>query len=52
MTIEQLTAVLTPRERQIVASLCEGKCNKLIGRALGITEGTVKVSSRQHLSQA
>jgi DNA-binding CsgD family transcriptional regulator len=36
---------LTPRERQIVAVLCEGLCNKRIGRRLNISEGTVK----QHL---
>jgi two-component system nitrate/nitrite response regulator NarL len=34
---------LTPREREIVASLCEGNSNKMIARALGISEGTVKV---------
>jgi DNA-binding NarL/FixJ family response regulator len=35
--------VLTPREREIVASLCEGKSNEAIARALNISEGTVKV---------
>jgi two-component system, NarL family, nitrate/nitrite response regulator NarL len=34
---------LTPREREIVASLCEGNSNKMIARALNIAEGTVKV---------
>jgi two-component system, NarL family, nitrate/nitrite response regulator NarL len=34
---------LTQRERQIIAALCEGKCNKLIARTLNISEGTVKV---------
>jgi DNA-binding NarL/FixJ family response regulator len=43
MSIEQLKRILTPRERQVVASLCEGFCNKLIGRGLGISEGAVKV---------
>jgi DNA-binding NarL/FixJ family response regulator len=33
---------LTPREREIVATLCEGFCNKKIARRLDITEGTVK----------
>jgi two-component system nitrate/nitrite response regulator NarL len=35
--------ILTPREREIVDELCQGKCNKLIARALNISEGTVKV---------
>jgi DNA-binding NarL/FixJ family response regulator len=43
MTIDELTRKLTPRERQVVASLCEGYCNKKIAQAFGITEGTVKV---------
>jgi DNA-binding NarL/FixJ family response regulator len=33
---------LTPREREIVASLCEGNSNKMIARELGINEGTVR----------
>jgi DNA-binding NarL/FixJ family response regulator len=44
MTVDDLKT-LTPRERQIVAVLCEGLCNKTIARQLNITEGTVK----QHL---
>jgi len=36
-------ARVTPREREIIASLCEGNSNKNIARALRITEGTVKV---------
>jgi two-component system nitrate/nitrite response regulator NarL len=43
MTAEQLIEKLTPRERQVVFSLCKGHCNKLIGRELSITEGTVKM---------
>jgi DNA-binding NarL/FixJ family response regulator len=35
--------LLTPREREIVASLCRGNSNKLIARELNISEGTVKV---------
>jgi DNA-binding NarL/FixJ family response regulator len=35
--------LLTPREREIVASLCRGNSNKMIARELGISEGTVKV---------
>jgi two-component system nitrate/nitrite response regulator NarL len=48
MTSEQLRQILklTPRERQVVSSLCKGQCNKLIGRELDIAEGTVK----QHLA--
>jgi len=37
-----MEAVLTPREREIVASLCEGNSNKRIARNLNIAEGTVK----------
>lgn len=33
----------TAREEQIVALIAEGKNNKLIGRELGISDGTVKV---------
>jgi DNA-binding NarL/FixJ family response regulator len=33
---------LTSREREIVASLCEGNSNKMIARELGINEGTVR----------
>ncbi len=43
---KQLVQTLTPRERQVVVSLCEGKSNKMIARQLNLTEGTVKV----HLS--
>jgi DNA-binding NarL/FixJ family response regulator len=42
MTVDDLKT-LTPREGQVIASLCEGHCNKRIARALNITEGTVKV---------
>ncbi len=43
---KQLVQTLTPRERQVVVSLCEGNSNKRIARQLNLTEGTVKV----HLS--
>ena len=34
---------LTPREREILCHLVEGQSNKLIARALGISDGTVKL---------
>ena len=34
---------LTPRQREVLALLCEGLPNKLICRRLNITAGTVKV---------
>ncbi len=34
---------LTPREREILHHLAEGQSNKVIGRALGISDGTVKL---------
>jgi DNA-binding NarL/FixJ family response regulator len=40
-------ARLTPRERQVLALIVEGKSNKAIGAALGIAEGTVKSHIRQ-----
>jgi two-component system nitrate/nitrite response regulator NarL len=43
---KQLVQTLTPRERQVVVSLCKGNSNKMIARQLNLTEGTVKV----HLS--
>ena len=39
MTLE----ILTPREREVLASLCQGHCNKRIARHLGISLGTVKI---------
>jgi DNA-binding NarL/FixJ family response regulator len=35
-------ALLSPRQREVFALLAEGLSNKMIGRRLGITEGTVK----------
>jgi DNA-binding NarL/FixJ family response regulator len=40
---------LTPRERQILALLCEGMRNKEIAHSLSLSEATVKVHLR-HLS--
>jgi len=36
-------AELTPREQQILRHLAEGQSNKVIGRELGISDGTVKL---------
>ena len=36
-------ADLTPREREILCHLAEGQSNKAIARALGISDGTVKL---------
>ena len=38
-----LLASLTDREREILGCLANGQSNKLVGRELGIAEGTVKV---------
>src|SRR5919106_5540652 len=42
---------LTPREREVLALLREGKPNKVIAHALGIREGTVKVFVQRILSK-
>lgn len=38
-----VSKTLSPREKQIIALLCEAKENKEIAYALRLTEGTVKV---------
>jgi RNA polymerase sigma factor (sigma-70 family) len=38
----QLTT-LTERQREVVILACQGLSNKMIGRQLGVTEGTVKI---------
>ena len=40
---KRLGDALTPREREIINTLCQGHCNKMIARLLNIREGTVKV---------
>ena len=42
-TLEHLRTVLTERQVEVLQLLSQGKPNKLIGRALGISEGTVKI---------
>lgn len=47
VTVDPLTA----REGEVLDQLSRGKCNKLIGRELGITEGTVKIHVKSILSK-
>ena len=42
-TLETLRSVLTERQVEVLQLLSQGKPNKLIGRSLGISEGTVKI---------
>jgi two-component system nitrate/nitrite response regulator NarL len=35
--------MLTNREQQVAALVCDGLSNKMIARKLGVTEGTVKI---------
>jgi DNA-binding NarL/FixJ family response regulator len=42
-TIEHSNHPLTPREREIVRLVAEGRSNKEIGLQIGVTEGTVKM---------
>ena len=42
-TRESLRNMLTDRQIEVLDLLSQGKPNKLIGRALGINEGTVKI---------
>ncbi|VWX55934.1 Two component transcriptional regulator, LuxR family [Burkholderiales bacterium 8X] len=42
-SLEHLRDVLTERQVEVLQLLSQGKPNKLIGRALGISEGTVKI---------
>ncbi len=40
---DDLQALLTPREYEILSHLAEGQSNKVIGRELDISDGTVKL---------
>lgn len=42
-TLAHLRSMLTERQVEVLRLLSQGKPNKLIGRALGISEGTVKI---------
>ncbi|MDM0044981.1 response regulator transcription factor [Variovorax dokdonensis] len=42
-TLDGLRKVLTERQVEVLQLLSQGKPNKLIGRSLGISEGTVKI---------
>jgi DNA-binding NarL/FixJ family response regulator len=42
-TLQRLRNVLTERQVEVLQLLSQGKPNKLIGRSLGISEGTVKI---------
>ncbi len=42
-TLDHLRNVLTERQVEVLQLLSQGKPNKLIGRSLGISEGTVKI---------
>jgi two-component system nitrate/nitrite response regulator NarL len=44
-------SVLTPRERQIVKLITAGMSNKVIGRRLSISDGTVKVHVKHMLKK-
>jgi DNA-binding NarL/FixJ family response regulator len=39
---KQLTT-LTERQREVATLVCKGLSNKMIGRQLGVTDGTVKI---------
>jgi DNA-binding NarL/FixJ family response regulator len=40
---EAIAAQMTPRQREVLALMCEGHSNKAIARILGMAEGTVKI---------
>lgn len=45
--LDALVAECTPRQRQVLNLLCQGKANKLIAHQLEISENTVKAHLRQ-----
>lgn len=45
--LRELLATLTPRERQVLDLVVQGKTNKQIGRELGATERTIKAHRHQ-----
>jgi DNA-binding NarL/FixJ family response regulator len=45
------SSYLTPRELEVLSLLCEGLPNKLIGRRLDISAGTVKIHVGRILSE-
>ncbi len=48
---DDLRALLTPREYQILSHLAEGQSNKVIARALEISDGTVKLHVKSILKK-
>ncbi|MBT3309418.1 MAG: response regulator [Gammaproteobacteria bacterium] len=48
---DDLQALLTPREYQILSHLAEGQSNKVIGRELDISDGTVKLHVKSILKK-
>jgi FixJ family two-component response regulator len=50
-TLRQRTALLSPREREVMALVVSGKPNKQSGHQLGVTEKTVKAHRAQVMSK-
>jgi DNA-binding NarL/FixJ family response regulator len=50
--IENMLAVLTDREREIMRLVSEGLSNKAVARRLNISQGTIKVHLHPHISEA
>ena len=48
---DDLQSLLTPREYEILPHLAEGKSNKVIGRELNISDGTVKLHVKSILKK-
>jgi two-component system nitrate/nitrite response regulator NarL len=43
LAMERIETALTPREREVVLLVAEGRSNKEIGKHISVTEGTVKI---------